>query len=146
MKEIGKVINIENNQATILINRSTACGECGKCQVGRDKLEMVMTADNNVGAKVGDEVEISLENINFMTAMLIAYGFPLIALIAGILGGYYGLLALGFNDDIAQAAGAIIGIVVLAASYIVIKFKDESIKKMNKFKPVIVGIRDKYSK
>jgi hypothetical protein len=39
--------------------------------------------------------------------------------------------------------GAIIGLVALAASYAVIKYKDESIKKMKKFKPVIVGIKTK---
>ena len=102
-----------------------------------------MTADNNVRAQVGDEVEIDLENMNFMTAILIAYGFPLFALMAGIFGGYYGLLALGISDNTAQALGAIIGIVALAASYAVIKFNDETIKKMKKFKPVIVGIKTK---
>ena len=104
---------------------------------------MVMTADNNVGAQVGDEVEIELENMNFMTAMLIAYGFPLVALMIGIFGGYYGLLALGLSDNMAQALGSILGIVALAASYAVIKYKDESIKKMKKLKPVIVGIKTK---
>ncbi len=106
---------------------------------------MVMVADNNVGAKVNDEVEIELENMNFMTAMLIAYGFPLTALIVGIFGGYYGLLALGINDNTAQALGAMVGLLALAVSYAVIKYKDDTIKKMKKFKPVIVGIKSKDS-
>ncbi len=106
---------------------------------------MVMIADNNVGAQVDDEVEIELENMNFMTAMLIAYGFPLLALMAGIFGGYYGLLTLGLSDNMAQALGAILGLIALAASYAVIKYKDESIRKMKKFKPVIVGIKAKDS-
>lgn len=104
---------------------------------------MMMTAENNIGAKVGDEVEIDLENMNFMTAMLIAYGFPLAALIIGIFGGYYGMLALGFSDSASQGIGSIIGIVALAASYLIIKSKDEAIKKMKKFKPIIVGIKSK---
>lgn len=145
MKEIGKVIKVEGDQATIFIKRGTACGNCGKCQVGREKLEMVMTTDNNVGAQVGDEVEIELENINLITATAIAYGFPLFALTIGIFGGYYGFLALGLNDNTAQVIGAISGLVGLTASYAVIKYKDESIKKMNKFKPVIVGIKTKDS-
>lgn len=106
---------------------------------------MVMTADNNVGAQIGDEVEIDLENMNFMTAMLIAYGFPLLALMIGIFGGYYGLLGLGFSDGTAQGLGAVIGLIALAISYGVIKFKEDSIKKMRKFQPVIVGIKTKYS-
>lgn len=106
---------------------------------------MVMVADNTVGAQVNDEVEIELENMNFMTAMLIAYGFPLFALMAGIFGGYYGLLALGLTDNTAQALGAVIGLIALAVSYVIIRYKDESIKKMKKFKPVIIGIRAKDS-
>lgn len=106
---------------------------------------MVMTADNNVGARIGDEVEINLENMNFMTAMLIAYGFPLVALVSGIFGGYYGLLALGLSDGISQGLGSIIGLIALAASYMVIKYKEDSIKKMKKFKPVILGIKTKDS-
>jgi len=145
MKEIGKVIKVEEGQATVIINRSTACGQCGACQVGREKLEMVMTADNNVGAQVGDEVEIDLENVNFLTATAIAYGFPLLALITGIFGGYYGILALGLGDKSAQAFGALFGLVALAISYGVIKFKEESISKIKKFKPIIVEIKTKDS-
>lgn len=145
MREIGKVVKIEDDQATILFVRGTACGDCGKCQVGKDRLEMVMTADNDVGAQVGDEVEIELENMNFMTAVTIAYGFPLLALTVGIFAGYYGFLSLGFEENIAQAIGAGLGLASLAVSYIVIKYKNESISKMKKFKPVITGIRTKGS-
>ena len=35
MREIGKVVKIEGNQAIISFTRGTACGECGKCQVAR---------------------------------------------------------------------------------------------------------------
>jgi sigma-E factor negative regulatory protein RseC len=104
---------------------------------------MVMVADNNVGAQVGDEVEIELENMNFMTAMLIAYGFPLAALVLGIFGGYYISLALGSNENMAQVAGTVFGLIALTVSYFVIKLKDESIKKMKKFKPIIIGIKPK---
>jgi len=83
--------------------------------------------------------------VNFLTAMLIAYGFPLVALIAGIFGGYYGLLALGLNHSTAQALGAVSGLIALAASYVIIKYNEESIKKIRKFKPIIVGIKTKDS-
>lgn len=146
MKEIGKVIKVEDDQATVIIQRGTACGQCGACQVGRERLEMIMTADNNAGAQVGDEVEIDLENVNFLTAVALAYGFPLLALIIGIVGGYYSMLALGLSDKSAQVFGFLIGIAALAFSYAVIKYKEESISKIKKFKPVIVGIRAKDNK
>ena len=61
MRETGKVIEVSGNYAKILIKRGTACGDCGACQVGREKLEMVMTAENVIGADVGDSVEIDLK-------------------------------------------------------------------------------------
>lgn len=146
MKEIGKVIKVEDDQATVIIQRGTACGQCGACQVGKERLEMIMTADNNAGAQVGDEVEIDLENVNFLTAVALAYGFPLLALIIGIVGGYYGTLALGLSDKSAQVFGFLIGIAALTFSYAVIKYKEESIRKIKKFKPVIAGIRAKDNK
>lgn len=146
MKEIGRVIKVEDDQATVIIQRGTACGQCGACQVGRERLEMIMTADNNAGAQVGDEVEIDLENVNFLTAVALAYGFPLLALIIGIVGGYCGMLALGLSDKSAQVFGFLIGIAALASSYAVIKYKEKSISKIKKFKPVIVGIRAKDNK
>lgn len=146
MKEIGKVIKVEDDQATVIIIRGTACGQCGACQVGRERLEMIMTADNDAGAQVGDEVEVDLENVNFLTAVALAYGFPLLALIIGIVGGYYGMLALGLGDKNAQIFGFLFGLVALAISYGVIKYKEKSISKIKKFKPIIVGIRTKDSK
>jgi len=139
MRETGKVIEVTGNYAKILINRGTACGNCGACQVGREKLEMVLTAENNIGAKVGDSVEIDLEAMNLLSAALIAYGIPLLALMAGIVGGYYGFAALGISEGISQALASISGLIAMGVSYTAIKINESKIEKMKKFRPVLVG-------
>lgn len=100
---------------------------------------MIMTAENEIGAELGDIVEIDLETMNLLSATLIAYGIPLLALIIGIFAGYYGFLALGFSDGISQGFGAVIGLAGMAASYMLIKMNESKIEKMKKFKPILVG-------
>lgn len=104
---------------------------------------MVMTAENEIGAELGDVVEIDLETMNLLSAAIIAYGLPLLALIIGILGGYYGLLFLGLSDNVSQALAALSGLTAMAVSYAAIKMNEGRIEKMKKFRPVLVGIKPK---
>lgn len=140
MKEIGKIVEIDNNMAKILITRHTACGDCGACQVGRENLNMILFAENTVHGKSGDTVEIELQTENFIYASFIMYGIPLIGLIIGLLGGYYGAMAIGYDADAAQIPSAIAGLAFLALSYLGIRLRESKIKSMKKFKPVLVKI------
>ena len=138
MKEIGRILEINNEMAKILITRHTACGDCGACQVGRDNLNMILTAENTIQGEPGDTVEIELQTENFLYASFIMYGIPLIGLIVGLAGAYYGVKAMGYDDNYAQILGAIIGLSFLALSYLGIRLNESKIKTMNKFKPIIV--------
>ena len=48
MKEVGKILEINDGMAKVLIVRHTACGNCGACQVGKENLNMILTAENTV--------------------------------------------------------------------------------------------------
>lgn len=104
---------------------------------------MVLTADNDVGADIGDTVEIELETVNLLSASLIAYGLPLLSLMLGIFAGYFGLLALGMSDGISQAVGAFTGLIAMALTFAAIKYNEDKIKNMKKFKPQLVGVKPK---
>lgn len=138
MKEIGRILEINNGMAKILITRHTACGDCGACQVGRDNLNMILTAENIIQGEPGDTVEIELQTENFLYASFIMYGIPLLGLIIGLTGAYYGAKTLNYDDNYAQVLGAVVGLSLLALSYLGIRLKESKIKTMNKFKPVIV--------
>ncbi|HHY77073.1 MAG TPA: SoxR reducing system RseC family protein [Clostridiales bacterium] len=140
MKEVGKIIEINGGMAKILIVRHTACGNCGACQVGRENLNMILTTENTVGGKPGDLVEIELKTENFLYASFIMYGIPLIGLIIGLLGGYYGGRIFGYDENISQIIAAITGILFMSIGYICIKALDPKIKRMNKFKPVLIRL------
>ncbi len=143
MIEVGKVIDIENGNAKVYIDRQAACGDCGACQIGRDNLNMIINVENRAGAKIGDFVEIQLNTENFLTASFILYGIPLLGLIFGISIGYYGFKILGYSEKTSQVIAAVLGLLLLSLSYLIIKSNEFKIKEIKKFKPLLVKIIDK---
>lgn len=143
MKQTGVVVGLEGDKAKIKMQRHTACGDCGACQVSKNQLTLVLDAENHVGAKTGDFVEVDLETVDFLSAVMLIYVLPLITLIIGIFAGYYGMLALGIEDRSAQGFGAVIGILSAALTYLIIKLKENKLQSMKKYKPAITGIINK---
>ncbi len=89
MAEKGQVINIKDNLAIIQMTRTEACAKCRACIAGMSKKEMIVEAENECDAKVGDWVEMELRDNGFLRAVLIMYGIPMIALFIGLLVGYF---------------------------------------------------------
>lgn len=140
MKQTGVVIGLEGDKAKIRVQRHTACGDCGACHVSKSQMQMIFEAENNVGAKVGDFVEIDMESMDFLSAVIIAYLYPMISLIAGIFAGYLGTKALGFGEFAAQGIGAVSGILAATLTYLVIRLRENKINNMKKYKPIITNI------
>jgi sigma-E factor negative regulatory protein RseC len=143
MKQTGVVIGIEGDKAKIKMQRHTACGDCGACQVSSNQLNVTLEAQNPVGAAAGDFVEVDMETMDFLSAVILVYLLPLVALVAGIFAGYYGVLLAGVSDRTAQGIGGVVGILAAALSYLFIKTKEEKLKSTKKYKPIISGIVEK---
>lgn len=58
------------------------CGKCATTNSAESK-EILVEVDNTIGAKVGDHVEVSMDNMNVLKAAVMAYIIPLIALLVG---------------------------------------------------------------
>ncbi|NLN48134.1 MAG: SoxR reducing system RseC family protein [Clostridiales bacterium] len=140
MIETGRVVEVRKNTVRILVARNAACGECGACQVGRDNLNLIITADNDLGAKKNDNVLIELNTENFLLASAIFYGIPLFALIAGIAIPYYALRHFGYSNNSVQLIASVSGLLLLAVSYILIKSKESDFRNMGRFKSKMIKI------
>jgi sigma-E factor negative regulatory protein RseC len=140
MKQTGLVVEVVEDKAKIRMQRHTACGDCGACQASESQLKLTIEVENNVGAREGDFVEVDLETLDFLSATIIVYLYPLIAMIVGILGGFYGVTALGFSYNAAQGIAAVLGILAPALTYLVIKLNEDKFKGMKKYKPMITSI------
>jgi len=83
MEQIGKILTIEDNYATVLIKRPTACGEncamCKGCETSSQKAKVL----NPINAKIGDTVKIELSTSKVLFASFAVYILPLIAFIIG---------------------------------------------------------------
>lgn len=124
MAEVGRVIAVEGDLVKLVLKRKEACGKCRACSAGLNEKEMEMKAKNLCGAKVGDRVEVFIEQTNFMKAVLIMYGVPFIFFMIGIFGGYYGSLYFGVgNEALVSIAAAVI---LTAVSFVIIHMNEKN--------------------
>ncbi len=122
MAEKAKVISIENNVLTCVLQRSDACGDCHACDISENKKEMILTAYNQCDAKVGETVEIELSTKAMMTATVIMYVVPLITMFLGFLIG----------NQFSETFSFTLGIVFLVITYLIIRLFNKRIDK-NKY-------------
>lgn len=122
MLEVVEVIDVNGDEATVFLTRHTACGDCGKCMVAKQNLDLKATVKNTLNASVGDKVTVEMELKSLFGASLIMYGFPLLMFIAGMLLGF-NLLAPAMNAD-PNVCAFLLGLAFIAAAYGIVKIFD----------------------
>lgn len=137
MGEKGLVINTKGHLAVIQMTRTEACGQCRACLAGMKKEEMIIEADNECNAKVGDWVIMELRNNSFIKAVMIMYGIPMLALMIGIVLGYYVLYPyLPMDREVLSFA---VGILFTLLAFLWIRSKESTWDK-KKIRPVAIKI------
>ncbi len=137
MGEKGLVINIKDHLAVIQMTRTEACGQCRACLAGMKKEKMIIEADNECNAKVGDWVIMELRNNSFIKAVMIMYGIPMIALMVGIVLGYYVLYPYVPLDR--EVLSFTVGILFTVLAFLWIRSKESTWDK-KKIRPVAVKV------
>lgn len=134
----GIVMKTSDDQAFIKIARNTACESCGACHCDEKVLNLEVTAINNVGAKEGDQVELSMENVNFFRASFFLYGIPLITLLVGIFAG----LAIFENIGLAFADlwSIGLGIMFMGITYMILRHNKERFAENKRYMSVITKV------
>lgn len=85
LKELGVVEKASAHEAVVLVERSSACEQCrsrGACEVLSGRT-MRVEIENELGAKEGDRVEISLPAASVLKVSFLVYLVPVAALVAG---------------------------------------------------------------
>lgn len=136
MKQCGVVVSTKGDKAKVSLQRHSACGDCKGCRWGDDDMKMEIEVVNSINAKAGDRVEVNMENQNVLAAAFIAYMIPLITLIGGVVLGSFILDKIGLVQY-KEIGSGIIGLVLTAISYIIIKSKESSFKTNKSFAAVI---------
>ena len=136
MNREGIVIkkNIDDTLEVGLV-KHTAWGDCGACQYGVENLETTVTVENEVGASLGDKIEITLGDQNVLGAAFIAYVIPLAVLIASI--------AITIRISGNEIVAVLIGLALTGLTFFIIKSKDNKFRDSKKYLARAVSIVEK---
>ena len=88
MKQKVMVLSTSGNMARVSYHRPTAChGDCSKCAGGcgsmAAKEEIIVSAENFIGARTGDSVYIEGETKKVAWAIVLVYVIPVVLFLAG---------------------------------------------------------------
>lgn len=96
MKQKVMVLSTSGEMARVQYHRPTAChGDCSKCAGGCGAMaaqeELIVSAQNLIGARVGDTVYIEGETKKVAWAILLVYVIPVVLFLLGyFLGQHWG--------------------------------------------------------
>ncbi len=143
MAEKGLVIDVkENNIITVKMKRKEACAKCRACAVGLTESEMIVDAENDCGADVGEWVSLELTPDGFITALFVCYGLPLVGFLVGLLPAYFAVLPiLGLKGDIRDILSFVIGLVGAGIAFAWIR-KNQARWQKRKYKPIAACITE----
>lgn len=143
MENRGYVVEtLENNIAKMKMQKHSACSSCGKCAHSQDQKDIIVDVYNEVGAQVGDYVEVNLDSVNVLKAVGIAYVIPLISLLVGTISTYFVLTNMGINQNVEVISG-IVGLLLTVISYIWIRKNDNRFRESKSYIPVIIKLIEK---
>ncbi len=110
MVKNGLVIQIVGEMAHVSVVRPSECGDkCNSCAGSCNTNMMVVEVKNRFDAKVGDSVELQMQNEQLIKLSFMMYTAPLIAFILGLFIGYSqpGFLGINQPDVVAIGTGAL---------------------------------------
>ena len=131
MEQLVRVKELyDNGTAQVICIRESACsGDCHKCSgCGAAREAILVTADNPIGAHVGDLVNVRSETAPVLKAAMVLYMLPLVLFFAGYAIG----AALGIS-------GAVTGCIAFAVSVVLIVLYDRRMAKVNRTVYTITG-------
>ncbi len=138
MLEVLEVKEIQGDDAIVVLERTTACGDCGQCMVGKQNLHMEARVKNTLNAKAGDMVTVEMQLEGVLGASLIMYGIPLLFFILGcVVGSKFLAAPFNMNGDLAAILTAC---VFTALAYLAINIMDKKGAFKERYQLTMTGI------
>jgi sigma-E factor negative regulatory protein RseC len=139
-KERGIVTKVTDRTAWVKTSRTSACEGCtsrGSCHIAEGGKEMEVEAFNEVGAKVGDRIEISIASSSLLKVSFLLYVFPIILMLFGAIVGQS--LAPRFDLN-PSALSAAVGIGSFVIAFWIIRIKSNKLAQKEEYRPRIIRI------
>jgi sigma-E factor negative regulatory protein RseC len=138
VEEIGTVKSVDGTIATVEVVRKSMCEGCtAGCR--QEDQSMEIDALNEVGAKVGQTVRVSIKALSYLKGTMIVYALPALALVLGAVIGR-NLLNRVFPHVDRETLSGFVGLGVFAVTFIAVKIWTTAVSRKPKSKPVIEEI------
>jgi len=137
--EEGVVLEASKRKALVRIQESSACASCGSrdsCNISSDN-NTTIEVTNDLQAKIGDRIQISLPESSLLKLSLLVYLLPVAALVAGACVGAE--LAWLLNMD-STLASIISGCSAMAIVFCVLRWLEGIPDFRNKYYPRMTRI------
>jgi sigma-E factor negative regulatory protein RseC len=139
LTEQGIIEKTDARSAWVRIERSSACASCpsrSECNVdfGRD---VVVRVENTTGCSTGDRVLLSMGSGSFLKTAMVAYIFPVVALVAGAFMGKEFVALEGVSGD---TVSVVAGFGTMALYFVLLKFADRKASRNSRSCPHITAI------
>ena len=131
MIEEGIVVSVSDGMAKVRAVRGSSCGGCASRSMCKpsEVSDVIIEAKNDVGAHVGERVEIVVGAKTFLKASFISYMLPLITFFAGAFIGKY----IAGSDVWA----AIAGMFTMLFCFYCVWLYNKKLQRGSKYHPVI---------
>jgi sigma-E factor negative regulatory protein RseC len=136
----GRVVRLEGEIAYVRFEVPLGCAVCASKEMcgALSAGGKLIGVRNTVHAEVGQRVELSLRPSAVVTASFLLFIVPVVAFLAGIIGGY--ALADQFGWQAKEWVGLVIGAAGFAAAFLVIRMLNARFERSGKYEPVITRV------
>ena len=132
MQEVAIVKSIQQDKATLSVNKKDECSKCGMCLFPKNANAIEFTANNNVGAKQGDTVLIDVKDAGKLPALLLVFLVPLLLM---LLSTVIALLVIKI-----EIWALWISLISLGVWFLILPLIDKALKKSTKFSVEIIKV------
>ena len=127
VSEQGIIEKVTDQKATVRVRRSPACANCSsKISCDISNRDMLVEVFNDLKAKVGDRVEISIPEGTVLKLSVFVYLFPIIAL---MIGAFLGEFIANSLQSKSSWPAILLGIIFFGLAFFVLKIFER--KKMS---------------
>ena len=137
--EKGVIEKISHQRALVRIQKSSSCATCesrGACQMHGSK-EMLVEVKNDLRAREGDCVELSIPTRSLLRISLLVYLLPVLALILGAYAGGEWAASRGVPPTLPSIVG---GVLTTAISFYALRLFDASVGRKAEYLPRMTRI------
>ncbi len=126
--------------AWVTTTRTSSCEHCASrdlCQEKDGRKEMEVQADNGVGARLGDNVVITLESAALLKASFLMYVFPIMVMILGAVIGDRMAPQWGLDPTLCSV---ISGFIFFGLAILAVRWRSNKMARNNIYRPTITRI------